>query len=114
MIGEAAMAKLIRYHWPGNIRELENVLERAVNLVDGPAILSHHIQVQEAGPSIAAPKHQSTQLRLGDSVAEAEREALLQAVQHHRSSRRLGEALGLSHTAVLKKLKKYGIIFPAK
>ena len=44
----------------------------------------------------------------------AEREALLQAVQHHRSSRRLGEALGLSHTAVLKKLKKYGIVFPAK
>ena len=110
----AVMDMLQRYAWPGNIRELENVLERAVNLVDGPAILSHHIQVQEAGPSIAAPKHQSTQLRLGDSVAEAEREALLQAVQHHRSSRRLGEALGLSHTAVLKKLKKYGIIFPAK
>ena len=114
LIGEAAMAKLIRYQWPGNIRELENVLERAVNLVDGPAILAHHIQVQDNIAPIAQPQKPFGLFRLEESVAEAEREALLQAVQHHRSSRRLGEALGLSHTAVLKKLKKYGIVFPAK
>ena len=35
-------------------------------------------------------------------------------VKRYRSSRKLGEALGLSHTAVLKKLKKYGIAFPTK
>ena len=52
--------------------------------------------------------------KLGEAVAETEREALLQAVQVHRSSRKLGDALGLSHTAVLKKLKKYGILFPQK
>ncbi len=114
LIGEAAMAKLIRYQWPGNIRELENVLERAVNLVDGPAILAHHIQVQDNIAPITQLQKPLGLFRLEESVAEAEREALLQAVQHHRSSRRLGEALGLSHTAVLKKLKKYGIVFPTK
>jgi transcriptional regulator of aroF, aroG, tyrA and aromatic amino acid transport len=115
MIGEAAMAKLISYHWPGNIRELENVLERAVNLMDGPAILAQHIFVQEIGSlSRTEPQRTNDQIKLGDSVAEAEREALLQAVKRYRSSRKLGEALGLSHTAVLKKLKKYGIAFPTK
>ena len=113
MIGEAAIAKLIRYQWPGNIRELENVLERAVNLVDGPAILAQHIFVQEIGSlPRTEPQRANDQIKLGDSVAEAEREVLLQAVKRYRSSRKLGEALGLSHTAVLKKLKKYGIAFP--
>ena len=115
MIGEAAIAKLIRYQWPGNIRELENVLERAVNLVDGPAILVQHILVQEmSGLSRAEPQHSNDQIKLEDSVAEAERDVLSQAVKRYRSSRKLGEALGLSHTAVLKKLKKYGIAFPTK
>ncbi len=112
IIGEAAMAKLISYHWPGNIRELENVLERAVNLMDGPAILAQHIFVQEIGIPRQTQQRPQGQVKLGDSVAEAEREALLQAVTRYRSSRKLGEALGLSHTAVLKKLKKYGISFP--
>ena len=115
MIGEAAIAKLIRYQWPGNIRELENVLERAVNLVDGPAILVQHILVQEMSSlSRAEPQHSNDQIKLEDSVAEAERDVLSQAVKRYRSSRKLGEALGLSHTAVLKKLKKYGIVFPSK
>ena len=113
-LGPDAQQALLAYPWPGNIRELENVLERAVNLVDGPAILAHHIQVQDNIAPIAQPQKPFGLFRLEESVAEAEREALLQAVQHHRSSRRLGEALGLSHTAVLKKLKKYGIVFPAK
>lgn len=39
----SALNKLTAYSWPGNIRELANVLERAVNLVNGPQILPEHI-----------------------------------------------------------------------
>ena len=114
LVGEVAMAKLIRYAWPGNIRELENVVERAVNLVDGPVILAHHVLVQGSATVISAPISDEGFSRLGEALAETEREALLQAVRVHRSSRKLGAALGISHTAALKKLKKYGIVFPAE
>ena len=114
LVGEVAMAKMIRYAWPGNIRELENVVERAVNLVDGPVILANHVLVQGSAAVIAAPISDAGFTRLGEAVAETEREALLQAIRVHRSSRKLGAALGISHTAALKKLKKYGIVFPAE
>jgi len=113
-LGEDAMAKLIRYSWPGNIRELENILERAVNLMEGPMILAHHVLVQGSAANAPVSIRRSVQVSLEDAVAETEREALLQAVQQHGSSRKLGAALGLSHTAALKKLKKYGIQFPRK
>ena len=113
-LGEDAMAKLIRYSWPGNIRELENILERAVNLMEGPMILAHHVLVQGSAANAPVSIRRSVQVSLEDALAETEREALLQAVQQHGSSRKLGAALGLSHTAALKKLKKYGIQFPRK
>ena len=112
--GEVAMAKLIRYSWPGNIRELENVLERAVNLLDGPVILAQHVLIQGNATTVPAMLHTARHTRLGDTMAETERETLLQAVRVYSSSRTLGAALGLSHTAVLKKLKKYGIAFVKK
>jgi transcriptional regulator of aroF, aroG, tyrA and aromatic amino acid transport len=114
IMGEAAMAKLIRYSWPGNIRELENILERAINLLEGSVILAQHVLVQGNTPNGAVATKNAGSTRLGDAVAEMERETLLQAVQRFNSSRKLGLALGLSHTAVLKKLKKYGIVFPEK
>ena len=52
MVGEAAMAELIHYSWPGNIRELENLVERAVNLVEGPVIRSEHFSLSVPAQSI--------------------------------------------------------------
>ncbi|WP_240839688.1 sigma-54-dependent Fis family transcriptional regulator [Acidaminobacter sp. JC074] len=45
-VSAEAYEKMKLYHWPGNIRELENVLERAITLCDGKTILSEHIQVK--------------------------------------------------------------------
>ena len=112
MVGEAAMAELIHYSWPGNIRELENLVERAVNLVEGPVIRSEHFSLSVPAQSIKKSVSATVRSRLGETVAEAEKEALLEAVRQFPSSRKLGEALGLSHTAALNKLKKYGIVFP--
>lgn len=111
VVSEAAMAKLIGYAWPGNIRELENVLERAINLSDGPVLLGQHIYIQDAFVAPPSPRFSFVGTKLGETLAETEREALLQAVKIYDSSRKLGAALGLSHTAVLKKMKKYGIAF---
>lgn len=107
-ISETALAKLTAYHWPGNIRELENVIERAVNIVDDKIILTGHIVLDQGQTPLprgaAAPERP-----LAETLDEVEREVLLQARKRYRTSRQIGAALGLSHTAVLKKLRKHGL-----
>lgn len=113
-ISDAAMDKLLHHLWPGNVRELENVLERAVNIMEGPVLQPEHIILdQELGeaprpPTFTPARGQS----LADIVAAVEREVLTRAVQRHHSARQIGRTLGLSHTAVLKKLRRYGLTIP--
>ncbi|MDR3564129.1 MAG: sigma 54-interacting transcriptional regulator [Negativicutes bacterium] len=107
-ISESARRKLIDYEWPGNIRELENVIERAVNIVDGSMILAEHIVLNQE--RLPQPKSLPLDSRTFDAVMnDTEREILQTALTKYHSSRQLGAALGLSHTAVLKKLHKHGL-----
>jgi transcriptional regulator of aroF, aroG, tyrA and aromatic amino acid transport len=102
------------YHWPGNIRELENVIERAVNIMTGTAVLEEHI-VLDQGITPKAEAAPSADARpLEEIVAEAERSALAQAMERYPTSRKLGSALGLSHTTILKKIRKYDLHPPKK
>ncbi len=110
-ISEAALHTLEHYHWPGNIRELENVIERAVNIVDGSVLLSEHILLYREGTNTPPPTA-SRQRKLSEVMADTEREVLRQAQRQYRTSRQLGQALGLSHTAVLNKLRKHGLQQP--
>ncbi len=113
-IRETALRKLMEYHWPGNIRELENVIERAVNIMAGTVVLEEHIVLdQRAAPQVEATPSADTR-SLEEIVAEAERAALAQAMERHPTSRKLGSALGLSHTTVLKKIRKYALNPPKK
>ncbi|MFZ5649624.1 MAG: sigma 54-interacting transcriptional regulator [Bacillota bacterium] len=117
-ISPDAVKKLLEYHWPGNIRELANVIERAMNLAAGTAtldtahllIMSREIYIPQPGAGIPADNVNSentTQKTLAEQVAEAEVRALRQALAANRSSRLAGRALGVSHTTILKKIKKY-------
>lgn len=106
---DTALNKLTDYHWPGNIRELENVIERAVNISESEVIIADQIVFdQDYTPSErnALPQQSYT---LQEIVSKVERETLAKAVTQHNTLRQLGDALGLSHTAVLKKLRKYGL-----
>lgn len=114
-IRETALRKLIGYHWPGNIRELENVIERAVNIMAGTAVLEEHMVLDPGSVSKAetALKAEATPSAapcfLEEIVANAERAALSRAMERYPTSRKLGSALGLSHTAILKKIRKYDL-----
>jgi transcriptional regulator of aroF, aroG, tyrA and aromatic amino acid transport len=103
-----AFERLSHYHWPGNVRQLENVLFQAVSLCDGARVLAEHIRL----PDYGAPQP------LGDFSLEGGLEAILgrfeQAVlerlyHEHPSSRQLGKRLGVSHTTIANKLRQYGI-----
>lgn len=107
----AAMQRLESYNWPGNVRELKNIIERAINLVDGEEVRSEHIFLSEPSGSTVMPGSVQfeTYQTLEERLDEMERMILLQTYQRFRSSRRMGAVLGLSHTAVLKKMRKYNL-----
>jgi formate hydrogenlyase transcriptional activator len=83
-IPSAAMDALCRYHWPGNIRELQNVIERAVIISSGPALSIDvsDLKFPKAGPPVeksASPK--STNGALHDVLEETERQQILKALK---------------------------------
>ena len=124
-----ALKCLIDYHWPGNIRELENTLEYIVNLEIGdlvtisslPAIIRGNRTSEEAlavlpqASSVAASAHASVPpgavpIRLGDSSEQAEVQLLLQAIQQFGKStegkRKAAEFLGISVATLYRRLQK--------
>lgn len=108
---EEAIKRLQEYDWPGNVRELENIIERAVNLVDGPQVRPEHICLGRiaAVPSPLAALQFETYQSLKERLAETERAILKETLKRYHSSRRVGSVLDLSHTAVLKKMRKYNL-----
>ncbi|MGB9660500.1 MAG: sigma 54-interacting transcriptional regulator [Moorellaceae bacterium] len=102
-VSKAAMESLMAYDWPGNIRELENVIERAINLAEGEELQRRHIVL----PGESSREHHVG--RLKQVVEEVEREALLKALSQGGSVRKAAKILGISHTTVINKIKRYHI-----
>lgn len=109
-----ALTKLTDYHWPGNIRELENVIERAVNIANSDVIIAEQIIFDQDYTSRESPMLVQQSSTLQELIDKVEREALIKALAQHNSLRQIGSSLGLSHTAVLKKLRKHGLTLPKK
>ena len=107
-----ALQRLQGYNWPGNVRELKNIIERAVNLVDGEEVQSEHIFLGRlsSSPTVPALVQFETHQTLEERLGEMERAILQETSLRYRSSRRMGAVLGLSHTAVLKKMHKYELL----
>ncbi|SJZ76297.1 sigma 54-interacting transcriptional regulator [Garciella nitratireducens] len=110
-ISSKAIEKLMEYHWPGNIRELVNIIERAINLCDGKIIEKKHIILQEQDHIFLMNtfKEKEKSLLLKEVVAEAEKKAIIKALREHKSIRKAAKALGVSHATVINKMKNYKI-----
>jgi formate hydrogenlyase transcriptional activator len=109
-IPTSVMDALIRYPWPGNIRELQNVIERAVILSPGPAL---HIPPDDLKPGAVAADVS------GDpavTLADAEREHIVRALQATRWVLRgpsgAAARLGMKRSTLQWKMKKLGIARP--
>jgi PAS domain S-box-containing protein len=105
-IPEATMAALVRWPWPGNIRELENFLERAVILTRGPVLFVPLAELAVPNPEIAAELENPT-------LQAAEREHILRVLREAdgQVGGPTGAAarLGLKRTTLNSKMKKLGI-----
>jgi len=96
-----ALEFLMDYHWPGNIRELENAVERAVILSRGSELTPDLFQLTRPRPAIM----------VGKTLKEIEKEVVLQTLQMTGNNRtRTAEILGVSRRWLQYQLKKWGVI----
>lgn len=113
-ISSEAMEYLERYSWPGNIRELENVIERAVLISQDKFIgiddLPETIrQEQERPPDIYQP------ISLREARAEPEKRIILQMLEANNWNRQeTANALRINRTTLYKKMKRYGLDIEAQ
>ncbi|RYD04679.1 hypothetical protein N752_15005 [Desulforamulus aquiferis] len=115
-ISSGALRLLAKNRWTGNVRELENVVERAVNLVENGEIGTEHIILDEnrlVSPDLEIINCEKREIVSLKEVAElAEIEMLKQALAAYGSSRKAAKILGVSHTTVLNKIKRFGLKTP--
>jgi PAS domain S-box-containing protein len=100
---EEAMAALLLYDYPGNIRELENLVERAFILCDGPRIGIQHLPDRVV---LASQRHHFAPPPPG-RLASVEETAIREALARHGGNRsRAAADLGIHRTTLLRKLRK--------
>lgn len=115
-IDEAAFAALNTYTWPGNIRQLRNVIRTAVALCE-----NHTIRLEDLPPVLT---HQMPPIPCSGSLPDnsspasalscAEKEALLRELEHHRwNITNTANHLEISRNTLYRKMKKHGIIPPS-
>jgi two-component system response regulator FlrC len=95
-----AKAQLMAYHWPGNVAELENVIERAVALCQTDLIQKEHIQFSQVEEGLIAAA--------GTTLSEMERKLILQTLQLTQQNKtRAAQILGISIRTLRNKLNEY-------
>jgi transcriptional regulator with PAS, ATPase and Fis domain len=107
-ISAEAQEALLHYDWPGNIRELSNVLERALSSLEGDTIhvldLPFYLYRRRKGPQ------PSGRASLKDAQTRAEKEAIRYALSAAKNNKaRAAKMLGIHRTLLYKKMKKYGL-----
>jgi len=106
---DEALQVLEAYPWPGNIRELQNVVERAVLLGKGDVIVASDLPRDvTGGPNIAMPRVGSMTLK--EALEEPERQIILDVLESNSWNRNAtADSLGVNRTTLYKKMKKLGL-----
>ena len=110
-ISSEVIDSLMLYRWPGNIRELENVIERMLVMTEEEQIKPMHLpvyirnQVRSNNENVILPEN----IPFKRAIERAERQILEQALKKHGSTRKAARALQIDQSTVVRKIKKYGL-----
>jgi two-component system response regulator HydG len=112
-IAPDALDKLATYRWPGNIRELENIVERAAILSDGKIIIARDIpplgSAPAPAPDLPAPADGTLKERVATVVRAVERQAIVDALKSEGTPTKAARRLGISRASLYAKLKELEI-----
>ena len=110
-LSEEAVLLLNSHRWPGNIRELESVCERAVLLSQGSEIRAKDIQFQVSHEAKVGVEASSTAWKPGKTLDEIERNVILEALKHFGGNRtHTAKALGISIRTLRNKLAEFRVM----
>ncbi|HTA75400.1 MAG TPA: sigma-54 dependent transcriptional regulator [Gemmatimonadaceae bacterium] len=105
-IGDAALDRMLRYTWPGNIRELRNVLERATIVSRGADTIGpEHLPADVRDATGIGVEH-----HVPKSLDEVERSHIERTLRVHSGNRtHAARELGISRATLIKKIRAYGL-----
>ena len=111
-VSSATMAAMMQHDWPGNIRELENAIERAIVLADGTTLEIGNFAFGKTGAPNSDPKDSSYDgFSLKAAKAEMEDKMIRRALAATGGNRtHAANMLEISHPSLLSKMKLYGIV----
>jgi len=127
VVADATLARLREYHWPGNVRQLQNVVFRAFGVCRGPQILPEHLDFpSDSAPGVAAAGEDAAvaglraavdwawatdQKPLWDTLHDLlERELLKAALARLNGNQtEVADRLGMARGTVIKRMQKYGL-----
>jgi len=109
-IQQEAIEHLMKYNWPGNVRELENVIERAVVLAKGSVITLADLSLEEQQEKAPLNTNGYFVLPAKATLAQIEREAIIQALRHTDGNREAtARLLNIGVATLYRKFKEYQI-----
>ena len=108
-ISPDALSILLKYPWPGNIRELQNIIERLV------ITTSHNVITEDDIFIFIKEAAEDNQINyadtsLADALERAEKEILSRALENYKSTRAIARVLKVSQPTIVRKLNKYGLV----
>ncbi|HMJ09877.1 MAG TPA: sigma 54-interacting transcriptional regulator [Polyangiaceae bacterium] len=109
----SVLGALHRYHWPGNIRELRNVVERAVIFSDGRRVTEKELVVAELPRAEAVAGTGSTLATAAADEDSAERERIMSALAECGGNQsRAAKRLGISRNTLIARIREFGLVRP--
>jgi PAS domain S-box-containing protein len=110
-VSEKVMEILLNYHYPGNVRELENILEHALIICQEETLRSRHLPEYLQVHRITGRLPARRRLQPMEDSHESERDRIISLLQQHRWHRsQTAKVLGIDRTTLWRKIKKYGIV----